>query len=264
MATPKASLGRDLSATPCRESPESVSGDDLRKDPGPSFRGQLATLRRELQALGDQAQISDQLMRAALYAEGLALEAVDQIEKLIWSSQRDTLTQLPNRVLMLDRLRASIALARRHRTRVAVVFIDLDHFKRLNDEFGHATGDAALILVAERLLYTVRGADTVSRHGGDEFLVLLSDVAKRSDAVRVTAKMLHAIAEPCTLGDQGLRLSASAGISVYPDDAGEASGLIDYADAAMYEEKLRRRETNAQMLRESLRRGGGNRKPADR
>jgi diguanylate cyclase len=256
-----------------------MSGE-LRKDSGTGFQGQLTELRRELQALSDRLQArtgiasepdtrsavdtSQRLMRAALYAESLALEAIGQFDELIWSSQRDTLTQLPNRVLMLDRLRASIALARRHRTRIAVVFIDLDYFKRLNDEFGHATGDAALILVAERLLHTVRGADTVSRHGGDEFLVLLSDVTHKSDALRVTAKLLHAIAEPCSLGDQDVRLSASAGISVYPDDGDEASSLIDRADAAMYEEKLRRRGSRAKTLRESLRRGGVTRKPANR
>lgn len=107
-------------------------------------------------------------------------------------------------------------------------------------------------LVAERLLSVVRGADTVSRHGGDEFLVLLSDVAERADALKVTAKMLCAVAKPGRPGDAGWRLSASAGISVYPDGGDDPSSLIHHADAAMYQEKLRRRACTGNARRDSL------------
>jgi diguanylate cyclase (GGDEF)-like protein len=119
---------------------------------------------------------------------------------------------------MLDRLENAIVHARRRGSRIAVLFVDLDRFKQINDSRGHAVGDEVLQLVARRLESVVRQSDTVSRHGGDEFLVLLSDVAQASDAARVAAKMLSTLAAPAIVGGEAMRVSASIGITIFPED----------------------------------------------
>src|SRR5687767_13783625 len=114
---------------------------------------------------------------------------------------------------------------------------DLDNFKQINDTLGHAFGDQVLKLAASRLASSVRAVDTVSRHGGDEFLILLAEVALASDAEAIADKLRAALAEPGLVGDHVVRLSASIGISLYPDDAEDADTLIELADAAMYRAK---------------------------
>jgi len=138
---------------------------------------------------------------------------------------------------MLDRLHNAIALAQRHATRVGVLFVDLDGFKQINDTLGHAAGDQVLQLVTQRLQGVVRDSDTVSRHSGDEFLVLLSDISSVADAAAVARKMLASLAAPAEVGPHVLRLSASIGIAVYPEDGNDPSTLIRHADAAMYRSK---------------------------
>jgi len=140
---------------------------------------------------------------------------------------------------MLDRLESAIATARRDETRIAVLFIDLDDFKRINDTLGHAIGDEALKLAARRLQSTVRDSDTVSRHGGEEFLVLLPGISQAADAASIAQKLLAAIAAPARAGEHRLQLSASVGITIYPEDAEDAQTLISRADAAMYRAKRR-------------------------
>jgi diguanylate cyclase (GGDEF)-like protein len=162
------------------------------------------------------------------------------MDQMARSSQRDALTDTPNRALMLDRLENAISLARRHVTRLAVMFLDLDQFKQINDSLGHAIGDQVLQQVARRLESIVRASDTVSRHGGDEFLVLIGEVSKASDAAVIAAKILAVLTAPCRVGDHLLRLSASLGIATYPDDGEDAASLISRADAAMYRSKRRR------------------------
>jgi diguanylate cyclase (GGDEF)-like protein len=142
---------------------------------------------------------------------------------------------------MLDRLENAIALARRHVTRLAVLFLDLDQFKHINDTIGHAAGDEVLQLVARRIESVVRGSDTVSRHGGDEFLVLVGEVSRASDAGIIAAKILAVLTTPSRVGDHMLRLSASLGIATFPEDGDDAATLISRADAAMYRSKRRRR-----------------------
>ena len=185
------------------------------------------------------AEASEQLVLAALHAESVAETAVSELGELARSGQRDPLTGLPNRLLMLDRLENAIATARRHETRVAVLFIDLDNFKAINDTLGHATGDEALKLVARRLQSAVRDSDTVSRHGGEEFLVLLTDISRAADAASIAQKLLAALAAPARAGAHRLQLSASIGITIYPEDAEDAQTLISLADAAMYRSKRR-------------------------
>jgi len=207
-----------------------------------SLRRKLAEIRKELHdapASGSLVEANEQLALAAIHAETVAETAVSQLSDLARSSQRDPLTNLPNRGLMLDRLDNAIAAARRHETRIAVLFIDLDNFKHINDTLGHAVGDQALKLAARRLQSAVRSSDTVSRHGGEEFLALLPEISAAADAAVIAEKLLRALAAPARVGGHRLHLSASIGITIYPEDAEDAQRLIGRADAAMYRSKRR-------------------------
>jgi diguanylate cyclase (GGDEF)-like protein len=146
----------------------------------------------------------------------------------------DPLTGLPNRTLLLDRFENAIFNAKRHGNRVGLLFLDLDDFKQINDSFGHAAGDRALQLVADCLPSLVRETDTVSRHGGDEFLILLAEMGQPADAALVAEKVNAALGAFSRIDDHVVGLKASIGISVYPEDGEDAKTLIDRADAAMY------------------------------
>lgn len=185
------------------------------------------------------AKANEQVLLAALHAEAVAETAVTRLGELARSSQHDALTGLPSRVLMLDRLALAIAAATRHETRIAVLFIDLDNFKRINDTMGHAAGDDALKLAARRLRAALRRSDTVSRHGGEEFMVLLPDVSSAADAAQIAQKLLSALAAPARVAGHRLSLSASIGIAIYPEDGEDPHVLVDRADAAMYRSKRR-------------------------
>jgi len=160
-------------------------------------------------------------------------------QHMAYLAHHDALTGLPNRVLLGDRIENAISLARRHGKQGAVLFLDLDGFKQTNDSLGHAVGDRLLRSVARRLLACVRGSDTVSRQGGDEFVVLLSEIGHVGDAGLSAHKMLLALAEPHTIAGADIRISASIGISLFPEDghAATATALIRCADAAMYHAK---------------------------
>jgi diguanylate cyclase (GGDEF)-like protein/PAS domain S-box-containing protein len=164
-------------------------------------------------------------------------------ERIRHLAEHDNLTGLPNRSLLQDRLRQAMARAERERTRLALLFLDLDRFKLVNDSLGHAVGDALLREVAHRLQSTVRASDTVSRQGGDEFLILLSNIEQNEDAGRVAQKMLEALSEPCHLAGHDLRITPSIGISLYPDDSTDLEKLIKSADIAMYQAKESGRHT---------------------
>ena len=153
------------------------------------------------------------------------------------SAQHDFLTGLPNRMLLNDRISQAIALAPRHTSQVAVLFLDLDGFKHINDSLGHPVGDLLLRSVARRLVTCVRASDTVSRQGGDEFVVLLSEVEQWEDAAIVATRMLHAVAEAHSIDQHDLHITTSIGVSVYPDDGRDAETLIKNADTAMYQAK---------------------------
>ena len=204
------------------------------------LRQNLADIRREthnMQATTPLVEANKQLVLAALHAETVAETAVSELGELARSSQRDPLTNIPNRLLMLDRLESAIAAARRRDTRIGVMFIDLDAFKLINDTLGHAAGDEVLQLVARRLQSAVRDSDTVSRHGGEEFLVLLPEISQAADAAGIARKLLAALAAPAKVAGHRLHLSASVGITVYPEDGEDAQTLISRADAAMYRAK---------------------------
>jgi diguanylate cyclase (GGDEF)-like protein len=149
----------------------------------------------------------------------------------------DSLTELPNRVLLNDRLKQAVRMDERHHKKLAVLFVDLDHFKPINDSLGHATGDALLKSVAKRLREALREVDTVSRHGGDEFVILLPEIEEASDAALVAEKVLAGLATPHLIGDRELHVTASIGISIYPDHGRMAEILVNRADLAMYEAK---------------------------
>jgi diguanylate cyclase (GGDEF)-like protein/PAS domain S-box-containing protein len=183
------------------------------------------------------------------------------------SAQHDFLTGLPNRMLLNDRIDQAIILARRSKLQVAVLFLDLDGFKHINDSLGHPIGDKLLKSIAVRLVKCVRSTDTVSRQGGDEFVVLLSAVNRPNSAAVTAAKILEAIAKPHSIDQHDLHVTASIGVSAYPDDGLNAETLIKNADTAMYQMKengrqgfrfftaaMNERAVERQSIEESLRR----------
>ena len=157
--------------------------------------------------------------------------------QMAYSAQHDFVTGLPNRVLLDDRISQSITLARRQDRAIAVLFLDLDHFKYINDSLGHAIGDQLLQCVSERLQASVRCSDTVSRQGGDEFVILLSEIAYPKDAATSARKILRSLSAPCSIAGHDLHIDGSIGISIYPADGGDAETLIKNADTAMYHAK---------------------------
>jgi diguanylate cyclase (GGDEF)-like protein/PAS domain S-box-containing protein len=159
------------------------------------------------------------------------------------SAEHDFLTGLPNRMLLNDRISQAIALAPRHMQHVAVLFLDLDGFKHINDSLGHSTGDKLLQSIAQRLVECVRASDTVSRQGGDEFVVLLSEVAQSEDAAITARRMLRAVAQSHSIDQHDLYVTTSIGVSVYPDDGRDANTLIKNADTAMYQAKENGRQS---------------------
>jgi diguanylate cyclase (GGDEF)-like protein len=230
------------------------------------LRGRVESLRQRvlglIQALAVSERAADDgraavlveanaaLVLSALHADEVAKSTMGELVELMGSTQRDALTGTPNRALMLDRLEGAMSLARRRGTRCALLFVDLDNFKQVNDTQGHPVGDAVLCRVARRLESVIRDSDTVSRHGGDEFLVLLAEISHPDDAALIAAKMLLALTEPGEAGEVGgaaaasapgvsalSGISASIGIAVFPDDGQDAEGLIANADAAMYASK---------------------------
>lgn len=164
-------------------------------------------------------------------------EVQAMVQRMTHLAEHDILTSLPNRGVLDDRLEQGISLAQRHSRRLAVLFIDLDHFKHINDSLGHLIGDQLLRAVALRIKPCVRSSDTVSRQGGDEFIVLLSEISNAEDAALIADKIRRAVLEPYSIANRVLQLTASIGVSVYPEDGADAEGLIQSADTAMYHAK---------------------------
>ncbi|MCG2584755.1 MASE3 domain-containing protein [Massilia sp. TS11] len=149
----------------------------------------------------------------------------------------DGLTNLPNRVLLSDRLRIALARAQRAQRPVAVVYLDLDGFKAVNDQHGHAVGDALLVVLAQRMQAALRAGDTLSRVGGDEFVAVLADLDKPEACEPIISRLLQAASEPAHIEGQRLQISASIGVTLFPLDGGDADQLLRHADQAMYEAK---------------------------
>ncbi|TVR82937.1 MAG: EAL domain-containing protein [Rhodospirillales bacterium] len=203
-----------------------------------------------------------------LRKDGSLLWVETQIQEIVWEGERafqctlvdntlrkeyeerlerqanfDDVTGLPNRVLALDRLRGAVVSAQRHHHKVGILFVDLDHFKKINDTLGHATGDQLLRLAAERLTGCVRAEDTVARLGGDEFTVILPKLASSAHAEPVIQKILDTFSEPFQLGQDEAFISASIGVTVAPNDGNDPQVLMQNADAAMYRAKEQGRNT---------------------
>lgn len=224
-------------------------------DDSPDQR-RLIALRREIAAaeatlLALQAAIHDarseqglvaaqdaRVENARLTAQNLlATQAAESahaaLQVAVHAAQTDPLTGLRNRDVLWDRLAHDLALARRNNHLLTIYFLDVNDFKRVNDEFGHAVGDLVLQHVARVLLATVRASDTVCRIGGDEFVVLVA-THRREDAEQVAAKIAQALAAPCVLAGHAMTVSASIGFSLFPDDGESPGVLVHKADEAMY------------------------------
>lgn len=169
-------------------------------------------------------------------------QSLAEARKMARLARHDALTGLPNRTLLTERLGTVIRLARRHQRQFALLFLDLDHFKAINDTLGHAVGDQALCVIAHRLSACVRKTDTVCRFGGDEFLVLLPDIVSPDDASRIAEKMLASLAMPLRLSGHTLQVTASVGVSIHPQHGTDAETMIRHADTAMYYAKANGRD----------------------
>lgn len=181
--------------------------------------------------------VNEKLVVTVLQAQTEADTARMALSEAVETGERDALTQLPTRSVVLDRLAQAIAFAKRHRSRLAVLFLDIDHFKQINDTFGHAIGDRALQWAAQCFVASVRAQDTVSRHGGDEFVIVLPEIVHASDALRVAEKVAAALAISHSIDGHAFSLTASIGIGIYPDNGDDAEALIHHADTAMYRAK---------------------------
>lgn len=179
-------------------------------------------------------EVNEQLLISSLRLRQTAETVELALKEALRSGDVDALTQLPNRVVLRNRLSHAIAHARRNGSQVALLFIDLDDFKQINDTFGHGVGDDVLKETALRLTATLRAEDTVSRLGGDEFVILLGELSDVADAMTVAEKVIANLGAPWFIRGHGLKLNASIGISLYPADGEDSDTLLDRADAAMY------------------------------
>jgi diguanylate cyclase (GGDEF)-like protein len=178
--------------------------------------------------------------------EGELASLHEEEERFRGLAYQDALTGLPNQRLFHDRLGMAIEHSVREKSRLAVLYLDLDGFKAVNDTLGHGLGDRLLGALGARIRGSVRGEDTVARLGGDEFAVLLPRVARAEDAARVASKVMEAVSTPFHFGGSVVSISASVGVSVFPDDGRSAEDLVRQADAAMYRAKHRGRASTGQ------------------
>ncbi len=236
---------------PSREELASAREDavHLREEAADLREGAATRREQEFHAAGTlQTLPNDQMIRLLQEANAHLVTATIEAHKLAEQVQvarveldhlahHDALTDLPNRILLQDRLNQAIEFARRQRRQLAVMFMDMDHFKHINDSLGHAIGDQLLQSVALRLVASVRHSDTVCRQGGDEFLLLLPYIEHAEDAALSARKMLAALAPAHHIDGHDLHASMSIGISIYPDDGQDAGTLIKCADIAMYSAK---------------------------
>jgi diguanylate cyclase (GGDEF)-like protein len=182
-------------------------------------------------------EANENLVIATVQAQTMTDAAELATAQMAHMAEHDFLTGLPNRALLTDRLTQAIALAKRHKKKVALLFMDLDRFKHVNDSLGHAVGDHLLQSVTKRLQAGIRHSDTVSRQGGDEFVVLLAEIEELRDATRSAEKLIKAVAKPHLVGGHRLHVTQSIGISIYPDNGKDVDTVLRNADIAMYHAK---------------------------
>lgn len=158
-------------------------------------------------------------------------------KKMVYLAEHDTLTGLPNRALFQERLKQALKLARRHGKSLAVLYLDINLFKTINDTYGHTIGDKLLTSIARRLRSAVRNSDTICRQGGDEFVILLSEIEHEKDAENFCHKLLKSLSYPHLIGGNKISVGMSIGISIFPNDGDKNETLLDKADCAMFEAK---------------------------
>ena len=215
-----------------------VSGSGERQEAADQreiIAGAKATRTASTQDLLREA--NERLVVATVHAQTMTAAAEQATALMAYMAEHDFLTGLPNRTLLTDRLAQSIAFGQRHGKKVALLYLDLDHFKHINDSLGHAVGDQLLQSVAKRLQACVRLSDTVSRQGGDEFVVLLAEVEAVPDAAHTAKKLIEAVAKPHLVAGHQLHVTLSIGIALYPDDGKDVETLLMNADTAMYQAK---------------------------
>lgn len=164
-------------------------------------------------------------------------QLVERHHALEAAANHDALTGLPNRRLLDDRLTQALERSKRNNTLLAVCYVDLDEFKPINDRLGHAVGDEVLCVVAQRMTQTLRGADTVARIGGDEFVLLLTDLPQASEATLLLERLMHDVRQPIDIGTHQVRVASSVGATLYPNDLGDAAELLAHADQMLYAAK---------------------------
>ena len=195
----------------------------------------------KVQEAAEKLSVVNLALAVEVHARHALEERLDTItqesESALHAAFHDALTGLPNRALFDNRLEHGLAQAKRHGFTLAVMFIDLDGFKAINDKHGHSIGDAVLQSVADRLQENTRVDDTVSRYGGDEFLYLLMSIDDDKHVLQIAEKIAEAIQQPCTLSVGDVVVKSSIGISIFPKDGSSAADLIESADKAMYQAK---------------------------
>lgn len=189
------------------------------------------------------SEFQQRLLSIAANISGIVIQREKQEQELWNLAHRDLVTGIPNRIFLNQRLEHAIGSAARKNTRLALFFIDLDKFKNINDTYGHKTGDQVLIETAKRINACIRSDDTLSRYGGDEFVLLVENLSESADVGQIAEKILSALAEPIFINNAKLKATPSIGISLYPDDGSEAEALLNHADTAMYEAKSNGRNT---------------------
>ena len=229
------------------ERPAAMGEIRRRLDATPTVRGlEIPMRRRDGERVSTLANVSllGQGERALVHMTAVDISVRKRAEEQIaFHAYHDALTQLPNRRLFIERVQLSLLAAKRARGNVAVLFIDLDRFKTINDTLGHSVADALLVEIAKRLQSCVRQTDTVARHGGDEFTLILPDLHQPEDAAQVAEKILERVAEPVVAGGTTIEVSVSIGIAVYPYDGADVDTLLRNADDAMYRAKQTGRNT---------------------
>jgi diguanylate cyclase (GGDEF)-like protein/PAS domain S-box-containing protein len=209
---------------------------------GDDWSGELLNRRKNGELYWEQVIISpvindeDEITHFLAVKEDITLRK-QQEEKIRYQAQYDPMTHLPNRMLAMDRLQQALENADRHGEKVALLFIDLDDFKKINDSLGHDLGDKMLIKVGQRLRSAMRRQDTVARHGGDEFIIIMESLETMSDLEPVLGNLLRTFTTPFTLDDKDLVMTTSIGVAIYPDDGTDSSTLLRNADHALYQAK---------------------------
>lgn len=244
-------IHRTGSAAPLRGMARFRAAHHIPTNPAPRRLQQALAVTEELRQALETSQSESKAVRRKISLlvdtnarlRELALQRARDVAKVRYLAHHDELTGLPNRILLLDRLDQALARAKRQHKHLALLFLDLDRFKDINDSYGHAVGDEVLRQVAARLSGCLREVDTIARQGGDEFLVLLDGIEQAEQVTQVTARMQEDLARPMIVEGREIAVTSSIGIALYPKDGKEVSTLIRMADLAMYRSKQLGRNT---------------------